>query len=82
MGLQEEWDKAENTEENIRIEETLFTDDLTRLYRFDSRCCPNRIIEIYESSDILKVRYIEEELDLGTVDISGLGEEENGCETQ
>lgn len=59
MGLQEEWDKAENTEENFRVEETLFTDNLTRQYRFDSRCYPNRIIEIYESSDILKVRYIK-----------------------
>lgn len=59
MGLQKEWEKSEDTEEDIKIKETLFTDDLTRLYRFDSRKHPHLEIEIFESSDILKVRYVE-----------------------
>jgi hypothetical protein len=53
--------KAKNTEETIEVKETLFTDDLTRLYRFDSKKHPHLEIEIFESSDILKVRYVEKE---------------------
>lgn len=61
MGLQKEWEEAEKTEEDFKVKETLFLDDLTRLYRFDSRKHPNLEIEIYESSDILKIRYVEKE---------------------
>jgi hypothetical protein len=61
MGLQKEWEKAGNTEEDFKVEETLFTDDLTRLYRFDSKKHPHLEIEVFESSDILKVRYVEKE---------------------
>jgi hypothetical protein len=59
MGLQKEWNEAEDSEENFEVKETLFTDDLARLYRFESKKYPHLEIEIYESSDVLKVRYIE-----------------------
>lgn len=59
MGLQKEWENAENTEETIQVKETLFTDDLTRLYRFDSKKHSHLEIEVFESSDILKVQYVE-----------------------
>ena len=59
MGLQEEWEKAGTAEEDMKVKETLFMDDHTRLYRFDSRKHPHLIIEIFESSDVLTVRYIE-----------------------
>ena len=59
MELQKEWDTSEESEEAFRVKETLFMDDLTRLYRFDSKKHPHLIIEIFESPDALTVRYIE-----------------------
>ena len=59
MGLQEEWEKAGSTEETMVVEETLFKDDLSRVYRFDSRGAPHLEIEVVENSSILRVRYIE-----------------------
>lgn len=61
MGLQKEWEKAKPTEETIKIEETLFTDDLTRQYRFDSRAAPHLIIEVYEKGDVITVRRLAKE---------------------
>ena len=59
MGLQEEWNEAESSDETIKVKETLFIDDLTRLYHFESKKYPHMEIEVFESSKVLTVRYIE-----------------------
>lgn len=59
MGLQDEWNKAKDIEEDFKVKETLFVDDLIRLYHFESKKHPHLEIEVFESSDILKVRYVE-----------------------
>ena len=59
MEMQEEWEKAGPTEETMVVEETLFKDDLSRLYRFDSRAAPHLVIEVYEKGDVITVRRIE-----------------------